>query len=90
MSTTLTGYLTPATDLLAVEIENHRDGYHDGRETAEQRACPLNAEVVEHLITKEREPGAKHGSEQRVGRDAGCCEHQVCVDQVVEALQEDA
>lgn len=88
--TALAGHLAPATDLLAVQVEDDGDGDHDGREAAEQGTRPLDTEVIEHLVTEEREAGAEEGSEQRVGGDARRREHQVRVDQVVEALQEDA
>lgn len=72
--------LAPATDFLAVEVKHDGDRHHDGGEAAEQGAGPLNAEVVEHLVSEEREAGAEKGPQQRVGRDARRRKHQVRVD----------
>jgi hypothetical protein len=48
--------------LLAEKVEADRNWDHGRSKTTEERACPLNAKVVEHLAGKEGEAGSDHGA----------------------------
>lgn len=54
-----------------VRPEHHRDGDHDRRQAAEQRARPLHAHALKHLPGEEREPGRHGGPQHDVGGHGG-------------------
>lgn len=67
-----------------------RNRYHNETQTPQQRSRPLYTEIVKHLPGKQREAAADNGAEDRVGGEDGRGELEIRVDEVVEALQEDA
>ena len=48
--------------LLAEKVEADGNWDHGRSETTEERACPLNAKVVEHLAGEEGEAGSDDGA----------------------------
>jgi hypothetical protein len=55
----------------AVKPEHDRNGNHHSREAAEQSPSPLDAQVGEHLASKEWEASRDDGSEHDVGGYGG-------------------
>jgi hypothetical protein len=55
----------------AVKPEYDRNGNHYSRETGEQSASPLYAQVGEHLASEKRESSRDHGSKHDVGGYGG-------------------
>lgn len=49
-----------------IHQEQDRDGNHEHGYASQQRPSPLDAQVIEHLPSKEREARAHHGAHHRV------------------------
>ena len=54
-----------------VLVENHRNGHEQYRNTAKERAGPVDAHGVVHVNGEEREDGASEGAEEGIGCDGG-------------------
>lgn len=75
---------TPLPQRRAILDEQERDGDHDDRYTAQERARPTRVECSEHLTSEQWERGAEDGSDDGVGRERRGCFVQVGVDYVVQ------
>lgn len=81
--------LAQRANLLSVEEEQDRNRDHRDGDKAQHARRPVHAEIVIHLHSEEGEATTNATPDERVGGNGGVCEHEVYVDDVVEALHED-
>src|SRR6266511_4698736 len=60
--------LTPSSDPLSIQVENHRYWNHDCSKAAQQSASPLYVQIIKHLHCEEPESGTGDGAEEGI-----CC-----------------
>lgn len=63
--------LALGTDLVAILVEESREGHAGQRQKGGDGTCPVNTQVLVHVGREQRERGTEEGSKDRVGSQCG-------------------
>lgn len=79
----------PSNYFVVRKVSIEKGNMHRSKQRSTYCRSPLNSHTVEHVSGKQRKHTAKETSHERIGRDGGCSEHEIGVDNVVQERQKD-